>query len=177
MVMDRSITRVTERETHRKQLGDLAMAGQFRETTANAVERRRDEIEVVHLSALERLTREGAEDFQRALQERFEVATTHAIVAFTQLAIALDQHLLGGVAEDLADSAIAQERGEIVCVRPHSHVLKVDHVKLLIKEMEILAMKIAVTKNVRMRGSFFGQLSKRINETLADCTRGFHQLL
>ena len=43
--------------------------------------------------------------------------------------------------------------------------------------MNILAMKIAVTKNVRVRSNVFGQLSERINETGADCGLRLHQLV
>ena len=52
---------------------------------------------------------------------------------------------LGLFAEDARDTAVAKKRCEIVSVRTHSEILIVDQIKLVVIDMNILAMIITVT--------------------------------
>ena len=66
------------------------------------------------------------------------------------LRIVVDELELHLFAEDAGHAAVAQERGDVVRVRTHSKILIVDQIKLVVKDMDILAMIITVTKNVWM---------------------------
>src|SRR5205823_5549354 len=103
------------------------------------------------------LPRECAEDLDGALQERFEVAAAHrAPLALRQRAarrepvhapvrIVVDELELQVVAQDAGHAAVAKQRGQVVSVRTHSEILIVDQIKLVFMNMNILAMKIAMT--------------------------------
>src|SRR5436305_3537935 len=73
----RSLTRLGYREVRRQQRCERAVFGQLVDAASDALQRRRDEVEVTHAAARERLLRKCAEDLERALQKSLEVAAAH----------------------------------------------------------------------------------------------------
>src|ERR1051325_3865539 len=146
-----SLARALEIEVHGQQRPERREIGQLAEAAPHALQRRRDEVEVMQLPPLDGLAGEGAEDLGGALGERLAVGaggvragTARTGVFRAAAAVVLHQLHLRLVPQDAADAAVAQEGGEVVRRRPHSHVLIIDQKKLIIYDMNILAVIIAV---------------------------------
>src|SRR5207248_3775389 len=103
--------------------------GQLAQATLNTVQRGGDELEVVQAAALDRLSRIGAQDFQRSLEESLEVAGCQALVSTAQAGVVSDQLELKGFAKDSAHATIPKQGGHVIGVRTHSQVLVINQIK------------------------------------------------
>src|ERR1051326_1456487 len=152
----RPFARFVHREAHRQECSQRAVFGKLIDAAPDALQRRRDEIEVPHSSARDRLLRERAEDLDGALQQGLEVATAHrpplplgqrtsrGEAMHAPVGVVVDQLELGRLAEDAGHAAVAEQRSQVIRVRTHSQILIIDQVKLVVKNMNILAMIIAM---------------------------------
>src|SRR5438034_1308017 len=134
-----------EREIEREIAAQFLEIVQLADGAADRLQCRLDELEVVQPSADDGHLRPGAEDLDRALQQCLEVAEAQAGIGAAQRAVVVEQLPLGGLAEEARDAAVAEERGQIVSVRPLPQVLIVDQEQSAIDNMDILSMIIAMT--------------------------------
>src|SRR5204863_9958504 len=100
-----------EREIERKIAAQLLEIMQLADGPPQPLQRRLDELEVVQPPADDGHLRPGAEDLDRALQQRLEVAEVQAGIGAAQRAIVVEELPLGRLAEDAPDAAVAEERG------------------------------------------------------------------
>src|SRR5258708_932310 len=128
------------RELHGQQLGQGAVLRELAQASPHALDSGRNELQVVQSPTGDGLLGERAKDLEGALQESLEVAPpggapfavregTAAGHAYgTPLGVVVDELQLHLLAEDAGHTAIAEQGGQIVRVRPHSHVLIVNDI-------------------------------------------------
>src|SRR5207302_7584320 len=73
----RPLTRRRDGEVLRKQRCERTVFGQLADAAMDALQRRRDEVEVPHAAAGERLLGKRAEDLERTLEKGLEIAAAH----------------------------------------------------------------------------------------------------
>src|SRR5947209_2843664 len=127
-----ALARGVEIELQREIAPQVAELGELDQAAAHALQGRLDEFEVMQAPADDRHLGVGAQDLERALEKRFEVAETEAGIGVAQPAIILEQLPLRLLAEEASHAAVAEERGDVVGVGAAAEVLIIDQIKLAI---------------------------------------------
>src|SRR3989442_15167145 len=68
-----ALARIVERKIERKHRAQVGEIRKFAQTALHALQRGRNEVEVMQPSSLDRLAGERAEDFERTLEQRSKV--------------------------------------------------------------------------------------------------------
>jgi hypothetical protein len=103
-----SAARGLNREAHREQLRERREFRQLLEASRDALDRWRDEFEIVKFAAHDGLLGERAEDLDRSLKQRLEVAPPHVSGRAALLTILLDELELLVPADETRHASIAQ---------------------------------------------------------------------
>src|SRR5207245_4376538 len=127
-----ALARLLRREPQRKCARQLLKFRQLAKTALDAFQRRGNELEIVQAPALDRLTGEGAENFERALEESLEIAGAQVSIRAVQSGVVRQEIHLGLLAEDPSNAAVAEERGHVVRIGTVSEILIIDNIKSII---------------------------------------------